>query len=122
MSYGKVAGILVVALAALACATTPPPVPIDMDELVHLSRGGPDSAEFLGSLKDRPIGFPLTVESIHEMEERGMSREAIDAVIETTVERRARDLAPRYGYYEPYFHPWPFVWYYDIGWYHFRRY
>ena len=59
------------------------------------------------ALETRPLGFPLTYESLKELERRGVPAPVLDAIVALSVDRRARSIAPRYAY--PY-DPWPWYW------------
>ncbi len=111
--------VLLAAVAVLlaGCATTPPPDPISKEEFVELAAGGPENPALIEALRTRPLGFPLTYRSLKELEEAGVSPEAIDTLVGLSVERRARALAPRYATWpcDPFYHPWPYGWRFGIG-------
>ena len=77
-----------------------------MDEVIQLSKHGPNGPALVQALTTRPLGFPLTYESLKRLSEEGVPDAVIDTVLALSLERRARALAPRYGYYDPWFHPW----------------
>ena len=108
-------------LLVAGCQTVPPPDPVTMDEVVDLAAGGPESPALKEAIRTRPLGFPLTYESLKELEKRGVSAPVIDTIVALSVDRRARRLAPRYGYYD--YDPWPWYgpsWRFGFG-YHYHR-
>lgn len=111
----RLAMVLALATLAAGCATTPPPDPITLDEMVTLAKGGADSPALEQALDNRPLGFALTYENMKELESRGVPPDAIDRIVSSTMDRRARQMAPRYYarpyYYDPFYGPYYDPWY-----------
>jgi hypothetical protein len=116
-------GILVPALLLIGgCVSVPPPDPITMDEIVSLSAAGADSPALVHALETRPLGFALSFENLKKLESRGVPPAVIDLLMSSTVDRRARALAPRYVpyWYDPWY-PGPY-WRFDFyGGYYFHH-
>ncbi|MHC4470997.1 MAG: hypothetical protein ACYS99_08535 [Planctomycetota bacterium] len=107
-------------LVAAGCVSTPLPDPVTMEEIVQLSKGGAESTALVQALSSRPLGFPLTYESLKKLEAEGVPGSVIDAVLALSVERRARTLAPRYSYLDPWYPPYPY-WHVRFGYHHHHR-
>lgn len=124
MKYIIVVPVLL--LAAAGCQTVPPPDPITADEIVHLSEGGPENPALITALETRPLGFPITYQGLQDLEARGVPADVIDTVTAYAVERRARQIAPRYTAYNPWYgygglgYPWSFRWGFGIGYHHYH--
>jgi hypothetical protein len=113
--------LLAVTLVSLGCASTPPPDPVTMEEIIQLAEGGADNPALVQALEYRPLGFPLTFRSLKELEDRGVPAPIFFNDTATTVNRRARALAPYYygpGWYYPY--PYPYHWGVGVGHRHYR--
>jgi hypothetical protein len=115
---------LLALLGAAGCQTIPPPDPITVEEIVHLSAGGPESPALIDALQSRPLAFPVTYQGLQELERQGVSPEVIDTIVTYTVERRARQIAPSYAtyYYDPWWgaYPWPYHFNWGFGYRYYR--